>query len=229
MKYLVIALTLLCAGAAVAGSIYDVQTGGYTIGDEVVIDDGIVTGVRDNGVFVSEPTSGPYTGVWVFTGSDPLVAVGDLVDVKGLYEEYFDLTEINVTTDLTGYFTYVGPHMGTLVADDVTTTELNADPEAWECCFVQLTNGMVVTDISLGFNEWLVESYEAPGQFMRMDDYWYDFASVQVGHCYDCAVGIWVYGFGNWKLQPHEGNICVVDCTVANESLSFGQVKSLYR
>nr|MBC8425579.1 hypothetical protein [bacterium] len=218
-------------GAAAAGPdpISAARPGVYPGGAGVVTADGTAPGARYNGCFAPEPVSGPYTGVWIYTGVDPAVAVGDLVDVKGLYEEYYDFTEVNVTTDVTGYLTYVGPHMGTLTAANVTVSMLNADPEPWESVFVQVTNGMVVTAVPNGYGEWMVESYEAPGQFMMMDDYWYDDTTVLLGDCYDCAVGIYMYAYGVFRLQPHEDNICVVDCAVANESLSFGQVKALYR
>ena len=47
----------------------------YALGDEVVIEDAVVTGVRYNGVFVNEQANGPYTGIWVYTGAAPGVDV----------------------------------------------------------------------------------------------------------------------------------------------------------
>jgi hypothetical protein len=228
MKKFVIVMVMLCAGSAFAGAIYDVQTGVYALDAEVTIEDAVVTGVRYNGVFVNEQVNGPYTGVWVYTGVAPGVLVGDLVDVKGLYKEYFDLTEIDVAADLTGYLTFDSIHTGALVAVDMTIPALQADPEPWESCFIQITSGMMVTEI-LTYGEWKVEDVDAPGQYLVMDDYWYDETTVLVGDCYSCAVGILMYNYGVFKLEPFEGNICVVDCSVGNEEMTFGGVKALYR
>ncbi len=229
MRKLVIALVLLCTSSAFAGAIYDLQFGGtYALNDEVTVEDAVVTGVRYNGVFINEQVNGPYTGVWVYTGVAPGVAVGDLVDVKGLYKEYFDLTEIDVSADLTGYLTFDSIHLGSLVAVGMSIAALNADPEPWECGFIQITSGMMVTQI-LTYGEWEVESADAPGQFLVMDDYWYDELTVTVGDCYLCAVGVLMYNFGIYKLEPFFENICLVDCSVGNEDMTFGQVKSLYR
>lgn len=230
MKKLAIVLSLICiAGSAVAGAIYDVQTGVYALGDAVVIDDVVVTGVRYNGVFVNEQVNGPYTGIWVYTGAAPGVNVGDLVDVKGLYDEYFDFSEINVSTDTTGYLTFDSIHTGTLSAVNMSLTALNADPEAWESGFIQITDGMMVTSAPNTYGEWAAESVDAPGQFLMFDDYWYDDTTVAIGDCYQCVAGILIYGYGVYKLEPFVDTICVVDCSVSNEEMSFGQVKSLYR
>ena len=227
MKMIVSALLLtLMAGAAVAGSIVDLQMGAYTIGDEVVVPSAVVTGVRSNGAFISEDPNAPYAGVWVYTGSAPGVAVGDLVDVKGLYEEYFDFTEINVSTDLTGYVTMTGVHNGTIYPLPVTVADIG---EAYEGCFIKVTDGMTVTTAPNSFGEWVVESYETPGTFLKLDDYWYDDTTVALGDCYNCATGVLIYSFGEYKLEPFADAICVTDCTVANETLGFGALKTLFR
>ncbi|MBC8425577.1 hypothetical protein H8E07_15795 [bacterium] len=232
MNKLVIVLVLLMAGTAVAGPIFDVQTGAYTVGDEVTISGAVVTGVRYNGCFISEDPTGPYTGVWVYVGSgnlDPMITAGTVVDVKGLYEEYYDFTEINVTTDATGYCTYMGDFGGTLVPTSVTVAQLNADPEAFEGCFIAVLGLMIVTDNDLGYGEWEAEVMDDPGQFIYFDDYWYDPVDVMIGDCFCCAVGVVYYSFGVYKLEPFDGSICFMGCPVANEELTFGDVKALYR
>jgi len=228
MKKLVIAMVLICAGAAIAGPIYDLQTGGYALDAEVVVDGAIVTGVRYNGVYISEDVAGPYTGVWVYTGSDPGVSTGDLVDVKGLYKEYYDLTEIDVAVDPTGYLNYVGPFEGTLVPAAITTATFSANPEAYEGCFISLLGLMTVTNPDMGYGEWEAVDM-TDGEYMIFDDYWYDPAGISLGDCFCCAVGVIHYGFGAYKLEPFEGSICFMPCPVANEGMSFGQVKALYR
>ena len=203
--------------------------GAYAIGDEVAVTGAVVVAERYNGVFISEDPNAPYAGTWVYTGAAPGAVVGDLVDVKGLYEEYYDFTEINVDSDLTGYLTVTGIHMGAIYPVDVTVAELNTNGEAYEGCFIRVTSGMMVTVAPDTYGEWTVESIESPGMFLVMDDYFYDDSTVMLGDCYNCATGVLVYSFGAYKLEPFDGAICVVDCTVGDDEISFGQVKSLFR
>lgn len=229
MKLLATVLLLLAAVPSFAGTIIDLQMGAYAVGSQIVVEDAVVTGVRYNGFFMTEDPNAAYAGVWVFTGAAPGVAVGDLVDVAGLYEEYYDFTEINVSSDPNGYVTVVGEHMGAIYPLPVTVTELATGGEAYEGCFIMVTDGMVVVNAPNTYGEWRVESYEAPGQYLWMDDYWYDDTTVQLGDCYDCATGMLAYSFGTFRLEPIAGAICVVDCTVPTENLSFGEIKSLYK
>ncbi len=229
MKLLATVLLLLVAVPAFAGTIIDLQTGAYTVGAEVVVNGAVVTGVRYNGFFMTEDPNAPYAGVWVFTSAAPGVAVGQLVNVAGLYEEYYSFTEINVFTDPTGYVTVLGEHMGAIYPLPVTVADLAADAEPYEGCFIMVTDGMVVTTAPNSYGEWQVESYESPGQFLWMDDYWYDDTTVQLGDCYNSATGMLAFSFGTFRLEPIANAICLTDCTVGNEDLSFGEIKALFR
>lgn len=65
-----------------------------------ITSDNVATAVGPDGFFIQTPearTDGdPETsdGIFVFTGSAPSVAVGDLVDVTGTVQEFFELTEL---------------------------------------------------------------------------------------------------------------------------------------
>jgi len=231
MKQAIVAtlLLILVSAAATAGTIIDLQMGAFTVGDEVTVSGAVVIAERYNGVFISEDPNAPYAGVWVFTGSAPGVAVGDLVDVKGLYEEYFDFSEINVSTDPTGYLTSTGIHTGAIYPLNVTVMDIVTNGEAYEGCFIKVTDGMTVTTAPNSYGEWVVESYESPGSFLKLDDYWYDDATVLLGDCYNCATGVLIYSFGEYKLEPFADAICLTDCTVGDEPMSFGAVKTLFR
>ncbi|MCB1055776.1 MAG: lamin tail domain-containing protein [Acidobacteria bacterium] len=83
--------------------IYQIQGSGLTsplLGQTVTTRDNVVTALDTNGFFIQTPVSrtdgDPETsdGVFVFTGSAPLVAVGDSVDVTGEVQEFFDFTEL---------------------------------------------------------------------------------------------------------------------------------------
>jgi len=226
---IVVSLVLIAAVAAQAGTIVDLQMGAFVEGDEVTVTGAVVVAERYNGVFISEDPNAPYAGVWVYTGAAPAAVVGDLVDVKGLYEEYYDFSEINVSTDATGYLTVTGSHTGTLYPLPVTVAQLVADGEPYESCFIKVTDGMTVTEAPNSYGEWTVESYESPGSFLVMDDYWYDDTTVALGDCYNCATGVLYFSFGAYKLEPFADAICLTDCTVANEDMDFSSLKALFR
>lgn len=221
-------LLIIVALPAAAGTIVDLQTGAYAVGDLVVVDDAVVTAVRDNGVFISEAGGGPYTGVWVYTGTGHDLTAYTTVDVAGYYEEYYDATEINVVAaDTLGYALDQGV-AASPSAWPVTIAELNADPEAYESCFILVTDGMIVTEIG-SYGEWTMESAVTPGEFIVMDDFWEDPTRFEVGTCSSSAIGIYWYSFGAYKLEPFYHGVCICDCTVGNEERSFGEVKNLFR
>ena len=229
MKRLLFAMLLmLCAASLQAGTIIDVQTGVYATETHVDISGAVVTELMYNGFFVSEIPNAAYAGVWVYDGGATGVAIGDIVDVGGLYQEYYSLTEINVYADGAGYVTVTGT-TDCLTPLCVTVAQLNADPEAYESCWVRVMDGMMVTTVPSGYGIWEVESYDTPGEYLLMDDYWYDDGTVLLGDCYFCATGIYVWNYDEWKLDPHVDGLETVDCSVSNETMSFGQVKSLFR
>jgi hypothetical protein len=229
MRNLVIALfVLITASAAFAGPVVDLQTGMIPELDEVVVQGGIVTAVRNNGFFMSEDLTIPYGGVWVYTGTGNHVAVaGDLVDVKGLYKEYYDLSEIDVLADATGYANVVGQYGGALLPLEVDATTYAADPEPYEGCYIKITDGMMVTAL-LSYGEWEAESMDAPGNFVMFDDYYFDPSGLLVGDCFDGVEGCLYYSYGAYKLQAFD-NLVIGDCSVDTDEVSMDSVKALYR
>jgi len=116
------------------------------VGAIVTIDGGIVTALAPDGFFIQMPIGdgNPDTsdGIFVFTGGPPSVAVGDLVNVTGLVNEFFGLTEISAS----------GPAI-TVVGSGVlpAAVEFNADvpspdPTAPSCAIeYECYEGMLVT------------------------------------------------------------------------------------
>lgn len=231
MRYFVMVLILIAsATAAFAGPIIDVQTGVYAEGDQVVVPSAVVTGARDNGFFMSENPNAPYAGVWVYTGTGNHTAVaGDLVEVAGIYKEYYDLTEIDVAADSLGYANVIGVSAGDLLPLEVTAAMLAADAEPYEGCLITVTDGLMVTEAANNYGEWTAESMDEPGNFVVFDDYFFDPANLMVGDCMDGATGCLYYSFGAFKLQALADGVVLGDCTVDTEDLSLDAVKSLYR
>jgi hypothetical protein len=81
--------------AAVTASVPDIQTGIIAEGTRVTVEDLVVTGVWASGVWAQAPTAGPTnSGIHVFTGSNPNLAIGDVIDATGEVVEFFGDTEL---------------------------------------------------------------------------------------------------------------------------------------
>ncbi len=229
-KFAIALLILATASAAFAGPIVDMQTGVTAVDSEVIVQGGIVTAIRDNGFFMSEDLSIPYGGVWVYTGTGNHTAVaGDLVDVKGIYQEYYDLTEVNVSADATGYANVVGQYAGALLPLEVTAADYAADPEPYEGCLIKIVDGLMVTVAPNTYGEWEAESMDTAGAMVMFDDYYYDPAALAVGDCFDGAVGCVYFTYGKYLLEVLADGLTIGDCTVATENASFDGVKALFR
>ena len=112
----------------------------------------VVTAVGLDGFFIQTPavrSDGDIDtsdGIFVFTGSAPTVAVGDLVDVTGVVSEFFDFTEITAP-DVT--ITGVGTIPAAVIFDaavpspDPNTPSCAIEFECYEGMLVQITGGSV--------------------------------------------------------------------------------------
>ncbi len=120
--------------------IFEIQGNGLAspyAGQAVTTLDNIVTALDTNGFYMQTPDGrndvDPLTssGIFVFTGGAPMVAVGDQVDVTGDIVEFFDLTEfanpgsLVVTVDSSG-----NPLPEVIVLDD---TFPSTDPTMFPC------------------------------------------------------------------------------------------------
>ncbi len=241
MKKIALALLLIIivsAGVAQAcgDRIYDIQTDpvAHPEGNLGVPCDVIVTAVRYNGFFgqqVVDPgvnPTGEYSGIWVYTGTDMGYSVGDIISVCGLIVEYYGLTELDIpAAGLYGYTlkTGTGP---ALAPHYVTAAQVAADGEPWESVQITITDGMEVpAGFDLGYGEWNVLAFD--GTPLVFDDYWYDFANVAEGQCYNNATGILYYGYGVFKLEPFVDGIPIVNCAVGIEAVSMGTIKAMFR
>lgn len=90
---------------------------GNGLGELVNSQNNVVTAISSNGFFIQTPDdragSAPAeasTGLFVFTGTAPAVSLGDLVDVAGRVQEYFDWTQLaNASFTVTGAGTLPTP------------------------------------------------------------------------------------------------------------------------
>ncbi len=220
-------LVAICAQSVFAVSaptIFDIQNGVYADGDTLTITGVTVTATRYNGIWVAEAPFGAYNGIWVYMGSTTNMP-GDIVDVTGVFTEYYGLTELGAVAGgvvVTG----TGPVPAPTV---ISAAALLLDSEPWESCAITIADGMNVIETSdvLGHGYWTCQMID--GSIVNFDDYMYDDTTVLLGQCYNNATGIWEYTWSNFRMEPFADGFPLVDCVVDNEASSFGAVKSMFR
>ncbi|HPF34207.1 MAG TPA: hypothetical protein P5571_01410 [Candidatus Krumholzibacteria bacterium] len=221
-------LTALLATAVLAmpsfdASIYEVRTGVYAPGSVVEISGAVVTAVQANSFTVTSLPAGPYTAIWVYEGAAPTVNVGDVVDLRGLVRDNAGRAEINLLYPTDAGYTVTGT--AALPALFVTTIELFTDPEAYESHVLTITDGMIVQELLAG-GLWRADSVETQLSVI-FGDYFFDYATVDVGDCYNNAYGMFTWYQNQWVFKVL--SVEETDCTVANEDMSLGAVKALFR
>lgn len=122
-------------------------------GQIVTTTNNVVTAVGSQGFFIQTPTArddgNPATsnGVYAFTSTAPIVAVGDIVDVTGTVVEYFDFTEFSPVTSVTvnssGNPLPAAIEFGASVpSTDPTAPSCTLGFECWEGMLVHVANGI---------------------------------------------------------------------------------------
>ncbi|NJE12459.1 DNRLRE domain-containing protein [Thermococcus sp. LS2] len=155
---------------------------------------GVVTFVTDYGFTIQNGT-GPWSGIWVYTGSTPPVKVGDYVSVQALVEEHYHFTELNYKDTLTDQRNI--EVLGTAeVPDPVILPTGDVAQEQWEGVLVEVRDVKVVNP-NLSYGEWSVDDGSGP---VRIDDKFYDYTPSYTK--YDYIRGIVWYPYGNFKIEP---------------------------
>jgi 5'-nucleotidase / UDP-sugar diphosphatase len=225
---LLVALSVSAVSAqSVSTTIPDIRAGLVPANSQVDILGGsaIVTVVRYNGFAATDLAAGPYSAIWVYTGGAPTVVAGDIIDiVNGEYKEYYDLSEIDMGT-FAGTVTVVGS--GVVPALPMTLADVLLDPEAWESHVLTVTDGFTISALG-SYGTWTADSY-GTGLSLAFDDYFYDETGLLLGDCYLGVTGLYTYSFGAYTMNPLVDGLTVVDCTVGNEVMNFGELKSSYR
>ena len=233
MKRLALALLLtMVAFGAQARPIYDLEVGGlYTEGDYVEVICAVVTASATYGVSIAEDPFGMGNSTWVYLGYGHGTEVGSIVNVYGVYAEYYGLTEIDVGhydgTDGDAYFNVVGTCTEMPAPIYITAADIMAAPEHYESCIVWLTDGFHVATAPDG-GEWTAYSHET-GATITFENYWYDESTIVVDQCANWALGMWTFNWDEFKIAVFEDGFPVVDCAVDAESETWGGLKSLYR
>ncbi len=165
-----VAVLLAASGAfAVDTTIYNIQQGLHLSGAAVKVLSVVIIGVdvkpSTYGVYVQESAGGAYSGILAFTGStfpaytpvSTVPAVGDVVNVEGLYTEFSGLSEIT-----NPIFTKIGTTTPLVpIKLPVDSLKVNyAGSERWEGVLVRV-DSVIVTSLN-GFNDWRVHHFNGP-------------------------------------------------------------------
>jgi hypothetical protein len=222
MVVLLVALTPLTAfvGSTRADvTIYQVQLGAFAVGTVVEIDGVVVTAAGLFDYFVQEPNPNPdppggrqYSGIRVFTNGMHTIYKGDVVDLRGTYQEYYGFSEIDATP-LGSFTTYVGPGA---VPDPIPCliSEVNdagGHAEAYEGVLVQVDrndNSLYAYGVDQ-YNEWYVRTNsDGTGDSLLVDHYParsggdFEYETPSPGSLLAFSRGILVYDHNHFKLAP---------------------------
>jgi hypothetical protein len=162
-----------------------------------------VTAVRpmNMGFWVETGTQQPFTGLAVFSnGNQPPLAVGDVVDILGTYEEYFGLVEITsptVTIVETGSPLPFAP----LLVDPATVATNGMLAEAYEAMLLQVDDVSITvqnSDAPMDFDEFTVTGG------LRINDSNFQALNniCMVGAAFTSIAGTLDFSFSNTKLEP---------------------------
>jgi predicted extracellular nuclease len=184
-------------GAAVDGTVAEVQMGDINEGSIVTLSGVVATSglnYNEDGFFIQDADGGEYSGVYVYLFDEALegladVAAGDVLNITGAVTEFFDLTEISVSSadDIQA----TGDTAATVV-DQLDTTP--SDWEAWEGCLVELADVNVTSD---------EDDYGAAStnHGAMLDDDLFSF-DVSDGDSFSAVTGLVTFTYSEYRLLP---------------------------
>jgi hypothetical protein len=193
-------------------TIYDIQYTTDPSGDspydgQPVVTTGIVTAICGSRFWIQDLPATAWNGILVY-GYTYAGAVGDEVEVTGIVDEYFGMTEIVSVSSVvllgTGYA--VGP--------GVVTTNQVATMEDYEGVLVQVLYA-ICTNPDLGYGEWEVDDGSGP---CVVNDLCYPYLPT-MGYAYD-VTGVVEYSYGAFKINPRDDcDICEYPIDVQENDL----------
>ena len=174
---------------------------------QVVTTIGLVTGVAEFGFFIQDGY-GPWNGIWVVDFGDAGVERGDEVEVTGMVEEYYDLTEIIISDG--GSYSILST--GNTLYDSVNISQTD---ESYESVLVTISGTCDGPPNEYG--EWTLSG-------IMVDDLMYEFTPT-TGEEYTIT-GPLSYSFGNYRVCPRDAND--VDTGLSNDIVETFSILKAY-
>jgi hypothetical protein len=200
-------------------TIYDVQQGLIDENTSVLIESAVVTSPvheTDQLVYVQELEGGPYSGILLYLYSEVIDAVdlqpGDEIAFSGEYLEYFEMSEIEVTSvdDLVMLGSGSAPAPEVVAAADIATG--GVDCEAYESVLVQVQD-VTVTDDSIGYGSFVVTDDLIVDDFFFTSDDGPSGAmpAVAVDDVFTTLSGPLTYAYDEFRLLPRDATDMVFE------------------
>jgi len=154
---------------------------------QVVTTSGYVTAVAEYGFFIQD-AYGPWNGIWVVDFGDAGLSIGDEVEVTGMVEEYYDLTEIVISDG--GSYNVLST--GNSLYDPVNITQTE---ESYESVLVTISGTCDGPPNEYG--EWTLSG-------IMVDDLMYAFTPT-TDQEYTIS-GPLYYAYGSYRVVPRDAN-----------------------
>jgi len=176
-------------------TIKQIQTGEIAEDETVTLKNVVVTSgitTKGDGFFVQDAGGGEYSGIYVYlqAGIDTLyIEPGFTVNITGSVTEFYDWTELSVTSETA--IEVVGS--GTVTTDSVDPASVETW-EAWESCLISVGSAEVSEGLNT-YNEAVLDNG------LKIDDLLWVF-DVQAGSTFTNVTGPLGYSYEEWKLFP---------------------------
>lgn len=193
-------------GGLQAVTIYEIQQGMVPEGSAVLLRDVVVSSpvnATEGAVFVQEAEGGPFSGIYLFMYTEVVdgldLSVGDVVEVRGQYSEYFEFSELTISNaaDITKSGASMPP-----VATPVDATMLGGGGEygeSYESVLVSIT-APSVSESDAGFGQFQVDGA------LLVDDWFLLEQGTSphppMGTVFDTITGPVLYEFEEFKIVP---------------------------
>ncbi len=188
-------------GPSEDATVYQVQMGDVPEGNTVTIKNVVVSSpltFAGNNMYVQEQDGGAWSGINVFLPNGaPALAVGDVVDITGTYEEFFDNSQI-VVQDMAD----IVPTGGTAPVVPEVLTPADCLLEDWEGVLATVENVTVTVEGMEMYWEWEVDGLTMDKQFIANDDW----PKPTVGTTYSSLTGPLRFAFEKRRMSPRDLN-----------------------
>ncbi|MCA9714488.1 MAG: hypothetical protein KC468_07355 [Myxococcales bacterium] len=182
-------------------SVYDIQMGNVTPGATVTVVDVLVsspTTFSGNNMYVQEQAGGAFSGINVFLPNGaPALSVGDIVDVTGTYEEYFDNSQI-VVQDMAD----IVSKGGNMPVTPEVLTPADCMLEDWEGVLATIENATVTVEGVDPYWEWEIDGIKMDKQFFADADW----PHPAVDTSYSSLTGPLRFAFDARRMAPRDAS-----------------------
>ena len=183
-------------------TIYEIQEGALAVQTPVLVKGAIVTSpltFKKDGFFIQDPMGGEHSGIYVYIGNKAVtVKPGDVVDVEGVYDEYYENSQIEVADPAKVVVTGNGAVPAPEVVSAAEVATGGPLQENYEGVLVTVENVQVAA-VNMMFGDFELTA----GLFV--DDVFFakaDWKLPMVGDMFTSLTGPLTFGFDEARLLP---------------------------